>query len=268
VVYLNGEYWGVYFLQEKRNEDFVAQHENVEDADSINVISGSGLSSGPNFIQNGTNEGYKELYNYMTTHDMSQKENFDYVAARLDTDSFMDLIINQIYVANSDYYNLQFYQIPDGKWKQIFYDFCWAFREPGHPTLEARMNPKNGGSSVFNALLDYAPWKEKFIERFAQTMEDVYAVDRFIGVIDEVAASVASEMPAERAKFTDTSGDWESRVEELRTFAKERPAHVLRQLKRVFNLSGSQFRSCFSLSDEQLMSAFNLSESQMQSIFE
>ncbi len=267
VVYLNGEYWGVYFLQEKRNEDFVAQHENVEDADNINVISGSGLSGGPNFIQNGTNDDYKDVYKYMTTHDMSQKENYDYVAERLDTDSFMDLMINQIYVANSDYYNLQFYQIPGGKWKQIFYDFCWAFREPEHTTLAYRRDPKNGGSSVFNALLAYEPWKEAFIERFAETMENIYTVDQFISVIDEVAASVAAEMPAEREKFTDTTDDWEERVEGLRTFAKERPAKILSQLKSEFGLSGSRLREYFSLSDEQLMSAFNLSESQMQSIF-
>lgn len=30
VLYLNGEYWGVYFMKEKRNRFFVAQHENTE----------------------------------------------------------------------------------------------------------------------------------------------------------------------------------------------------------------------------------------------
>ena len=47
---------------------------------------------------------------------MSQKENFDYVAKYIDTDSFMDLMINQIWIANSDYANLEYYQILAG-WK-------------------------------------------------------------------------------------------------------------------------------------------------------
>ena len=267
VVYLNGEYWGVYFLQEKRNEDFVAQHENVDDANDINVLAGSGMSSGSNFVMSGTNEGYKDLMTYAKSHDMSQQENFDYVAERLDTDSFMDLMINQIYIANSDYYNLQFYQVPGGKWKQIFYDFCWAFREPEHPTLVARMDPQHGGSDMFNALLAYKPWKKAFVQRFAETMENIYTVDNFISVIDEVEALVAAEIPAEREKFTDTTKNWEKRVEGLRTFAKKRPANVLSQLKSVFSLSGQELRGYFSLSDEQLKSAFNLSDSQMQSIF-
>ena len=120
---------------------------------------------------------------------------------------------------------------------------------------------------MFNAMLAYEPWKQAFIERFAWTMENIYTVDRFVGVIDEIADSVAAEMPAERAKFTDTSGNWEERVEGLRTFAKQRPANVLMQLKSEFGLSGLQLRGYFSFSDEQLMSAFNLSESQLQSIF-
>ena len=264
VVYLNGEYWGVYFLEEKRNEHFVAQHENFDNPDSINILSGSGL----NYVINGTNEGYKELYNYVTSHDMSAKENFNYVAERLDTDSFMDLMVNQIYVANSDYYNLQFYQLPGGKWKQIFYDMCWSFREPTHETLAIRRDPNTGGSTMFNALLSYGPWREAFIKRFAQTMEELYQTERFVSVIDEVAASVAPEIPAERAKFTDIkSSNWEAQVEKMRTFAKERPANVLKQLKSVFGISGSTLRSYFTLSDEQLKTAFNLSDEQMQSIF-
>ncbi|MGI5850086.1 MAG: lamin tail domain-containing protein [Christensenellales bacterium] len=264
VVYLNGEYWGVYFLQEKRSENFVAQHEGAKDANSINVLYGSGL----NYIINGTNSEYKELYNYVISHDMSLKESFDYVAKRFDTDSFMDLMINQIYLANSDYNNLQFYQVPGGKWKQIFYDFCWSFRESSHQTLLARMNPDNGGSTMFNALLKYKPWKQAFLERFAWAMETTYPTDRVLSTIDGVAGAVASEMPAERAKFTDIKKpDWDAEVEKMRAFAKERPASMLAQIKSVFNMSGSQLKSLFSLSDEQLKSAFYLSDSQMQSLF-
>jgi hypothetical protein len=263
VVYLNGQYWGVYFLQEKRNEGWVAQVEGVEDPDAINLLYGSGLK----WIKNGTNEGYVELYNYYTTHDMSLKENYDYLAQRLDTDSYMDLIINQIYVANSDYNNLEFYQVPGGKWKQIFYDMCWSFREPEHNTLEKRRSEEVSGSSLFNSLLSYQPWREAFLKRFAWSMENFYTTDYFIGVIDEVAASVASEMPAERAKFTDTKTNWENAVEKMRTFAKQRPNEMLKQLKSQLGVSGSTLRGYFSFTDEQLKSGFNLSDEQMSSLF-
>ena len=263
VVYLNGQYWGVYFMEQKRNENWVAQVEGVDNPDAINLLYGSGLK----WIKNGSNEGYKDLYGYYTTHDMSVKENYDYLAERLDTDSYMDLIINQIYVANSDYNNLEFYQVPGGKWKQIFYDMCWSFREPPHNTLERRRADDVSGSSLFNALLSYQPWREAFLKRFAWTMENFYTTDHFISVIDEVAASVASEMPAERAKFTDTKTNWEDSVETLRTFAKQRPNEMLKQLKSQLGVSGPTLRGYFDFSDEQMKTGFNLSDEQMSSLF-
>lgn len=267
VVYLNGEYWGVYFMQEKRTEDFVAQHENVADPDSINLVVGSGTSSDSRHLINGTNEGYKELLSFASSHDMSVKENFEHVAEQLDTDSFMDCMINQIYLANSDYYNMEFYQVPGGKWKQIFYDMCWSFREPDHPTLERRRADDVCASTMFNALLSYEPWKKAFLQRFAWSMENFYTTEHFISVIDEVANSVASEMPAERAKFTDAKTDWETAVEGMRTFAKKRPYEMLGQIKSVLGISGSTVRGYFDFSDEQMKSGFNLSDEQMSSLF-
>jgi len=267
VVYLNGQYWGVYFLQEKRTTNFVAQHENVEDPDSINLVVGSGTSSDSRHLINGSNESYKALLEYVNTHDMSVKENFDHVAEQLDTDSFMDTMIHEIYLANSDYYNMEFYQVPGGKWKQIFYDMCWAFNKPTHETLSRRMASDVCGSTMFNALLSYQPWKEAFMKRMAWSMEQFYTVDSLTGVIDEVAASVASEMPAERAKFTDAKTNWEDSVENLRTFAKQRPYEMLKQLKSVFGISGSTLRSYFDFTDEQMKTGFNLSDDKMSSLF-
>ena len=135
VLYLNGEYWGVYFMQEKRNEAFIAQHEGVADPDELNILKATSL------VVQGSNAEYKELLDYVESHDMSQKENFDYIAQYIDTDSFMDVMVNQIWIANSDYGNMEFYRIPpDGKWKQIYYDFCWTFNSGSfpnadHPTL-------------------------------------------------------------------------------------------------------------------------------------
>jgi hypothetical protein len=120
---------------------------------------------------------------------------------------------------------------------------------------------------MFNALLAYEPWKKAFAERFAWMMENLYTTDRFVSVIDEVAASVAAEMPAERAKFTDYKRDWDKEVESMRTFAKERPYHVLSQIKSVLGVSGSTLRGYFSFTDEQMKTGFNLSDEQMQNLF-
>ena len=40
VLYLNGEYWGVYFLREKRNRFFVAQHEGTDNVTDMIIAKG------------------------------------------------------------------------------------------------------------------------------------------------------------------------------------------------------------------------------------
>lgn len=240
VLYLNGEYWGVYFMMEKRNENFIAQHENVDDPDSMNI-----MWSTARLIQGDAN-GYNELMEYISTHDMSQEENFQHVAEQVDTDSFMDLMINQVWVANSDYANIEYYQLlPGGKWKQIYYDFCWTFGSnefpnSDHPTLAKRMESAKAGSTLFNGLLKYKPWRDKFVDRFAWALKEVYNPDHVIETIDTIADMVRSEMPAEREKFGGTVQGWENTLESMKNFAKKRGANVIQQLKSAFALTDEQ----------------------------
>lgn len=236
VLYINGEYWGVYYMQEKRNEHFIAQHEGIDNPDDLNILKATSI------VLQGSNTEYKKLLDYIKNNDMSKEENFNHIAQYIDTDSFMDLMIHQVWNANSDYANLQFYQVlPDGKWKQIYYDFCWTFQS-GHPTLERRMLDKTTGSSLFNGLLAYKPWRDKYIERFAWVMKEIYDPERVIAEIDRQAALIADEIPAERAKYGGTVSNWEANVQKMREFAKVRNGQVVEQLKSTFNLSAEQIK--------------------------
>lgn len=239
VVYINGEYWGLYYLMEKRNKYMVAQHEGIADKsviDAINLAKGNG-----GVVNNGSNEGYLEIYNYMNSHDMSVKENYDWVAARLDTDSFMDLMINEIYIANNDPGNMQFYQIPpDGKWRQIYQDLDNAFYS--FDTLALRRDPATTASDVFNGLLKYQPWRDAFIERFAWTMENIYNPDRVIAMIDEAADAIRGEIAADHERWSElpTLEEWESGVQRMRDFANMRGGAMVNYLTNGFSLTQEQ----------------------------
>ncbi len=240
VLYINGEYWGVYFMMEKRNEYFIAQHENFDEPKNMNI--GWHIKN----VRRGTTKDYLDLVRYVNNHDMTQKENYDYVAQRLDTDSFLDLMVNQIIIANSDYGNILYYQLlPDGKWKQIFYDFCWtlgdsAYPDGNHPTLAKRRESNKAGSDLLNGLLKYKPWRDKFIERFAWALKEVYNTERVLSYIDKWYNIVKEEMPAEREKFGGSVSSWETHVERMRRFARLRPANIVKQLKEAFSLTSEQ----------------------------
>lgn len=253
VLYLNGEYWGVYFLKEKRNRFFVAQHEGVADVDNMLIGKASTL------VSYGTNEEWVALMNYVKSHDLSDPTAYAYVCERVDVNSFMDYMIAEIYNGNTDTPNIQYYKLPDGKWKWIFYDFCWGFGSPTHESLSFRRGAKPAGSDLFNALLKNSEWKDAFIRRFAQLLNTAFAPERVLGLIEELYGYVEPEIAREREKFNQSTfmgeqqpaenlGSYDSfqrEIESLKTFAKERPAALRSQIQKEFGLSDSYMQEVF-----------------------
>ena len=92
------------------------------------------------------------------------------------------------------------------------------------------------GSTLFNGLLQYKLWRDKFIERFAWALKEVYAPDRVVATIDGIADMVRSEMPAEREKFGGTVQGWENTLESMKNFADKRGANVDAAAEKCFYL--------------------------------
>ena len=240
VLYINGKYWGVYYMMEKRNEDMFAQHEGIDNPDNMNILKGSG---GDKMIKQGTNEGYKELLNYVRGKSfvLSAQADFDYVAQRFDTDSYMDYMINEIWIANNDPGNMQFYQIlPDGKWKQVYYDFCITFQNMD--SVAKRLDPAVAGSDMFRALLSNEAWKQKFIERFAWALKEIYNPDRVKAMIDDAANVISGEIAAQNQAFPDTltSDKWNTEVQGMKTFADNQGKKIVQYLKADMTLTDAQ----------------------------
>ena len=253
VLYLNGEYWGVYFLKEKRNRFFVAQHEGTENVTQMNIGKASSR------VSYGTKDEWVELTNYINTHDLSVQANYDYVASQMDVYSFMDYMVCELYTGNSDYANIQYYKLPGGKWTWIYYDFCWGFSNYNHQTVTLRRGSVPAASGVFNALLKNSKWKDEFARRFGELMQTVFSDARLNALIDELYAQVEPEMQREREKFNSATfmnvkqhsevlGTYDSfvrQVDYLREFVQKRPAVIKAQLKSELGLSDAYMREVF-----------------------
>ena len=92
-VYVNGEYWGLYFIRDKINESYVYYRQGIED-DNLDMIKGNGI------IESGTNTAHRELLEYINTHDLSKQEYFDYVATQIDLDEWSNYWITESFFAN------------------------------------------------------------------------------------------------------------------------------------------------------------------------
>ena len=256
VLYLNGEYWGVYFMKEKRNRFFVAQHENTEN--NVDLAIGKGFKQ----RSYGDNSDWVSLYEYATTHDLSSAEAYAYVAERMDVDSFRDYMIAEIYNGNTDTYNFQYYRLKGGKWKFIFYDFCWGFQSPGHETLAFRMGKTPSdvcSAKLFAAMLQNKGWRDSFCRRFGELLNTAFAPERVSALIEELYGYVEPEIKREREKFNKdtfmgvkqpntnlgTYEGFQSEISKLKDFAQRRPEELKRQLQSNLGLSDSYMKEVF-----------------------
>lgn len=256
VLYLNGEYWGVYFMKEKRNRFFVAQHENTEN--NVDLAIGKGFKQ----RTYGDNSDWVSLYEYATSHDLSSAEAYAYVSERMDVDSFRDYMIAEIYNGNTDTYNFQYYRLKGGKWKFIFYDFCWGFQSPGHETLAFRMGKTPSdvcSAKLFAAMLQNKGWRDSFCRRFAELLNTAFAPERVSALIEELYGYVEPEIKREREKFNKdtfmgvkqpntnlgTYEGFQSEISKLKDFAQKRPEEIKRQLQSNLGLSDSYMKEVF-----------------------
>ena len=171
-------------------------------------------------------------------------------------------MIAEIYNGNTDTYNIQCYRLKGGKWKWIFYDFCWGFQNVEHPSLAARMGDTGLDAAcgrLFKSLLKNPEWKDAFVRRFAQLLNTAFAPERVTALVDELYGYVQPEIAREREKFNgetfmgvkqprENLGSYESfekEIANIKKFAEKRPEVIKQQLKSVLGLSDSYMAEVF-----------------------
>lgn len=244
VLYLNGEYWGFYTLRESTDKHFLAVNNPGIDKDNLDIIEGN------NRVHQGDTTNYKELQNYIKTHDMSVDEYYETVKAWMDIDNFIDYQIAVIYGANVDNGNIKFWrERTDGsKWRWILFDFDMAFRYPDHDTVSDVFNPEGTGSSnafstvIQMGLLQNQDFRDQFLRRFATHMNTTFEPQHVVSVIDQLAAEIEPEITRNYSKWKGSYSLWQTCIEKFKNFFIERPAYARMYIQQYFNLTDSQMK--------------------------
>ncbi len=123
VVFLNGEYWGIHNIREKINENYLAQHHDI-DPNNIDLLEKN------KFVISGDANHYNNMLEFISNNDMSLTDNFDYIETQMDIDNFIAYLLSQIYFDNTDWpgNNIKYWRSRDnGKWRWILYDTDFGF---------------------------------------------------------------------------------------------------------------------------------------------
>ena len=239
VLYLNGKYWGVYYIREKLSEHYVAGHYSV-DAASVTMAEQNGRDC----------PAYEALVDYADSHNMRKQEHYDYVCSLMDVEQYMDYILTQICIGNTDNGNVRFFTYPGGKWRWIFFDADLSMQSARYDSVSAHLNPEGTAATdyisteLINALLDNPSFRDAFLTRAAWQLNTIWTAENISAAVEEIADAISQDMQKDCARGQEqTYEQWQREVAYLQELAARRPAYVAEFLQSYFNLSSAQMRS-------------------------
>lgn len=241
IIYLNGNFYGIFDIQQNYSDSFLARHYNLSDTNKIEKIKGSEAAS----LEQAQ---LHELFNV----DLNEEEKRRKLENQIDMDNYLLYYAVEILCGNLDWPNNN-YEIwryvgekednnmyTDGRWRFLLYDVDLTFPIEG---AEEYL----GGEEAFDVIM-----QEKFRAQgtsFVSVMRSVYYRDKFITILSDLLnTSFASEnmlnvINAENDKiksareifygeeFVESS---EYYVEHMRQYALERAEKISRCITEYF----------------------------------
>ncbi len=251
-LYLNGEYWGIYYIHERPDERYLEDHFDV-DIDRVNLI----RAWNP-FADCGTIEHFLELFQWMEDADLSTFEAYDYVKTKIDIDNFIDYQIFELFSENGDWpaNNMRCWQEGDGKWRWIFFDGDACLR---WMTFHAFDNAIDEGNAVwpsnwkatlfFRRLLENEDFKMQFNGRFYELLNTAFSYDVTKPIFDNIKATIIDEVPyqSERFGFPEDMDKWNEDMGHMNWFLMKRAEYIQVPISELVSVDAheSQTLSCY-----------------------
>lgn len=267
ILYVNGEYFGIYGLREVMNEKYVKQHHGAEEPDVLN----NRWSVYPGVIA-GDLTDWDALSAWVTASDLSIPENYEYFKSQVDINPFIDYFLAEMYVANDDWpgNNMRMWRDPNdpaSKWRWLLFDMDvstnfglqgWACPFPFCDYLDHCLDPDSG---VFSNLPPSTEWMRKlvqnpdflneFMQRHCTFAQTIFAPERVEHFADSLANLIRPEVPShiehwlnapeEMGETVWTPGGgslsaWEEKVDRFKQFFEQRFDHTLGHFGNRFGI--------------------------------
>ena len=253
VLYLNGEYWGVYFINEKPDERYLEDHLNV-DIDKVNI-----MGNWVDLLEHGSSTSFMALCKWMESADLSQPEDFAYIESKIDLDCFIDYQIFELFIANNDWpaNNMRCWQVEDGKWRWFFYDGDACLRDRNfdvfaNATYDGDLTwPSSRPATLFfRKLLENQDFRGIFTKRFNELISTVFEYQNTIPYYEKIKQELQNELPNQIQRFANPSSYdfWaSSAMNAIDVFLMSRGKQMLGALSQFFliNEVGTMRIACF-----------------------
>ena len=236
VVFINGEYWGIYTLEESPDEHYVEDHYGFDD-EQVNILKYWGVT------QNGDGTDWWNFYTWINTSDLSQPDQAAHAYTRIDVPSFIDYILLEIYSANLDWPQnnvLQWQGETGGLFRWLFYDGDGCFTRPQYDAFFNALN-QGGNSRILSHFLESKDFRYSFYQRYVELLNASFSAPYLQSVLDDYRSIVEAEIPAqsERFGFPRNLDRWNEDMEKAMAFFRTRNDYFQQEILPFISVEDS-----------------------------
>jgi uncharacterized repeat protein (TIGR02543 family) len=259
ILFINGEYWGMYNIRERYDKYYLARVYDV-DPENVDILEYDAVA------KEGDANHYMAMVSYIENNNLSQSVHYDYIKTQMDIENFADYEIAQIFAGNTDWpgNNIDYWRlrtdeyIPgvppghDGRWRWLMFDTDFGFGLFGtsynHNTLAFATDPNGPGwpnppwsTFLLRNLLTNPEFEQYFITRFADLLNTTFIPERTIEIINNIKEKLEPEMPEHIHRWSGPSSmsNWNNDVNAMVIFANLRPFYQIQHIKEFFNIDNN-----------------------------
>lgn len=259
ILFIDGEYWGIYTLMEPKGKEYISQHYNIEKKD-ISVVAP--------YVYN-TTEEFDELYDMIAERDFDNIEDYDWIKTKININNFMQFVFAEAYFGNADGlkmgdHNYYIWKETNGLWNWQAYDFDSTMIDDENyfaSMLDFEFvdvegeEKKNFSVWLFQKLWNCSEFRREFCDMAIANCKDSYnshkIMDAFIDHIDLITPEMNENLLRREMDYSilwkmsfavrgieasygnyDMS-DWNQTITDVTRFLKNRTNMILRFIDEI-----------------------------------
>jgi len=265
VVFLDGEFWGIYYIRERYDDEYFASHYNI-DKDKVVMLD---VLENP-VVEEGEKEDKKayteDVINYLKSHSILDQDTYDYIKTKIDIKNYIEYNVAEMFFGNYDWpgnnttiwryrtddgkYHPDAPYGQDGRWRWVLRDLDCGFglynKSVTFDTLNFATTDVPGqemyvyanqlwATFLLKTLLQNPEFRNEFINCFADQLNTSFIPERVNQRIDEYAAAIEKVMPENINRWNTLDMEtWNKNLKDIKSYADKRPFYVRNHIINKF----------------------------------
>jgi hypothetical protein len=269
IVFLNGQYWGVYAIRERPDDHDYTDYYYGQDKYDLQWL----MTWGYHWAEYGGQQAFDDwgvLRDFILNNNMGNSANYALVDEQYNYKSLIDYMTTHLNVVASDWlnYNTGWWRglDPTGGhkgWGYILWDddatFDYYINYSGVPNTDPNALPcdiegiadflSNWGwwdgedqgkhEQIFLKLLEESPeFEQLYYSRYADHMNTIFSCENMLFTFDSMVAIIAPEMPRHIQRWGGSMSEWNGNIAEMRTFIEARCENLQAGMVDCYEVTG------------------------------